>query len=70
MLIRCDKCNGIKTILGLGGMQKECDACHGIGQIENKISVTDLKNLNDEHVPARKRGRKPKIQQDILQAGA
>lgn len=67
MLTRCHKCSGTKTFLGLGGMRKDCDNCHGIGQIE--IKTSGLTNTGGTPVPARKRGRKPKSQ-DVLQAGA
>ena len=54
MLLRCEKCNGRKDILGLGGMIKKCDACHGVGSVEaHKVEL-----VNDKiETPARKRGR-------------
>lgn len=30
---RCDSCLGRKHYMGLGGMQKKCDACHGVGYV-------------------------------------
>lgn len=36
MLQRCDQCNGRKKIIGLGGMQKDCPSCKGIGHITIK----------------------------------
>lgn len=70
MLTRCEKCNGQKTYMGIGGMRKDCDTCHGIGQIEKKRVVENLTDKSGNTVPARKRGRKPKSQQEVLQAGA
>ena len=30
---RCKRCGGTKRIMGMGGIQKECDVCHGIGMV-------------------------------------
>lgn len=32
--IRCYKCDGKKTIIGLGMINKECDCCHGVGHVK------------------------------------
>lgn len=29
----CNKCNGNKTILGMGSMKEKCPACKGVGSI-------------------------------------
>lgn len=34
MLVRCDCCNGRRTIVGLGGMEKKCGNCHGVGHVK------------------------------------
>lgn len=37
--MRCESCCGRKNILGLGGMIKKCDVCHGVGHIILKKEV-------------------------------
>jgi len=39
-LIRCPACNGVKTILGLGGMRKTCHECAGIGWAKSAETVS------------------------------
>jgi len=67
MLARCEKCAGIKTYLALGGMRKECDACHGVGSI---IKDNVIDELHELHEPVqitnepKRRGRKRKMRSD------
>lgn len=66
-LIRCDSCNGRKRVLGMGGMEKTCQPCKGVGWIkdeaEHEIHTEGLKTPTGNPVIAkRKPGRKPKIQ--------
>lgn len=49
-LIRCECCRGCKTIVGLGGMIKSCDACLGVGHVKVELGEAVV----------RSRGRKPK----------
>lgn len=58
---RCESCQGKKTIMGVGMIEKKCSTCSGIGwlsegeqEIPKIIPVTHKK----------KRGRKP---QNVLQ---
>ena len=38
---KCIKCNGHKTILGMGGMRLKCTECKGIGfMVEAKAPAT------------------------------
>jgi DnaJ-class molecular chaperone len=32
--VRCDGCHGKRYLIGLGGMQKECPACRGVGYVK------------------------------------
>lgn len=34
MKIRCDICNGIKKVIGLGMVEGNCYKCGGLGEIE------------------------------------
>lgn len=36
---RCDACGGSKTILGLGGIRKDCSVCKGVGFVAIKNSA-------------------------------
>lgn len=56
-------------MLALGGIRKDCDACHGIGHIEKPIITENLVTPKGDSVPARRRGRKPKYNQEVLQVG-
>lgn len=73
---RCDTCNGRKRVTGMGGMEKECKPCKGVGWIEDEAPVTkseekriqaqevktvNLKNVSGQPVVAKKRGRRPRI---------
>lgn len=31
---RCDTCVGRRTIIGLGGLVKECPTCKGVGHVK------------------------------------
>lgn len=33
-LTRCECCDGRRTIVGLGGMKRDCDNCHGVGFVK------------------------------------
>jgi phage FluMu protein Com len=48
--VRCDACSGRKYNVGLGGMQKKCGKCDGIGYTK----------ANDEIKSVVKRGQKAK----------
>lgn len=34
-LVRCPTCNGLKAVIGMGGMKKDCADCGKIGWIRN-----------------------------------
>lgn len=40
---RCSCCNGKKTIIGLGGMIKECKECNGVGHVKPVEVVVEKK---------------------------
>lgn len=71
-LVRCTSCNGRKRILGMGGMEKECLPCKGIGwtEAEKPIVTLNVTNSNGSPVKVKKKpGRKPNMQnRDILHA--
>lgn len=31
---RCKKCNGKKSIMHLGGLEKKCPECYGVGHVK------------------------------------
>jgi phage FluMu protein Com len=33
-IIRCDSCRGLKRIVGLGMIEKDCPECRGVGFVE------------------------------------
>lgn len=39
MISRCLRCNGKKTVMGLGSIHKECDECFGIGHVDYDVKV-------------------------------
>jgi phage FluMu protein Com len=65
-LVRCDCCNGRKRVLGMGGMEKPCGPCKGIGWIKDETEMpvyTDglITSGGNPVIVKRKPGRKPKI---------
>ncbi|HEX2549329.1 MAG TPA: hypothetical protein VHM20_05835 [Gammaproteobacteria bacterium] len=36
-LARCESCEGRKTILGLGGIRRNCQVCNGVGWVKKSI---------------------------------
>lgn len=62
-LVRCDCCQGLKRIKGLGGIEKDCPGCRGIGWIappEPEL-VAALSETMDIAKPKKKPGRKKKV---------
>jgi hypothetical protein len=44
MLVKCDHCKGMKTVMGLGNMYSDCMYCDGVGHVKvdsNKPSSDD-----------------------------
>ena len=41
---RCETCVGRRTIVGLGGLIKECPACKGVGHVKVDEPVTESKD--------------------------
>lgn len=42
-LSRCDCCNGRRHIVGLGGIERECDNCDGVGFVKVAEPVVVVK---------------------------
>lgn len=42
MITRCDKCLGKKTLIGLGGLIKDCPKCEGIGHLKIVLTPADI----------------------------
>ena len=40
---RCETCVGRRTIVGLGGLVKECPACKGVGHVKVEPQSNDKK---------------------------
>ncbi len=40
--IRCSVCNGRKTILGMGGMYRDCWECNGVGWVDGTDHADEL----------------------------
>lgn len=51
MLVRCERCNGQRTILVLGGLKKECNVCKGVGSLEMKkgAAVKAVSSVEPNH---------------------
>lgn len=49
-LLRCECCQGRKHVIGLGGMQKKCGNCMGVGFVK----VVDVAVVDDK--PKSKKG--------------
>lgn len=58
MLVKCDLCNGKKKNIGLGGIEKDCSRCLGVGYISMKEA------LRTEDKQKRIRRSKDQIQAD------
>lgn len=63
-VIRCEICNGSKSILGLGNMLQSCKACSGVGYcndnyIEEEFEIEDEPEVITTLVAKKKPGRKP-----------
>lgn len=42
MLKRCWACGGQKKVMGMGMIEKKCDACKGVGMIEEELQEKRL----------------------------
>lgn len=62
-LERCESCQGRKKMLMLGGIEKQCPFCMGIGWIAKKIDLPKAAEPQLESVlePPKKRGRKKRV---------
>jgi hypothetical protein len=61
---RCFTCKGSKVVVGLGGLEKKCSECSGIGykEIADSKEVDDFLNQEPaETVEIKKPGRKKKV---------
>jgi hypothetical protein len=36
MYIRCSRCLGAKTVMGMGSIYRECEVCKGVGMIKQE----------------------------------
>jgi len=41
-LSRCDCCRGLGTVVGLGGMERDCGNCHGVGHVKVVVEPVDV----------------------------
>jgi len=48
-LCRCESCKGRKIIVGIGGMEKECSRCLGVGYVKVEV-VAETKEEPLENV--------------------
>ena len=51
-LNRCDCCHGRRNIVGLGGMQKACGNCKGVGHVKTDAPVTTVVIKRKRRTPA------------------
>ena len=51
-LNRCDCCHGRRNIVGLGGMQKACGNCNGVGHVKTDAPVTTVVIKRKRRTPA------------------
>ena len=59
MITRCTSCLGKKTIVGLGGIMKDCPVCDGIGHVTVVLEHSDDKP---------QRSRQKKVQDERTEA--
>ena len=69
-IIRCDSCKGRKRVLGMGGMEKQCPDCGGIGWRERESQCDILTEgltsaAGNPVIAKRKPGRRPRIQSSL-----
>lgn len=62
-VIRCETCKGIKKLLSMGNMVKDCYNCDGVGWVEqdDPILAKELQERMDLPKPRKKPGRKKKV---------
>lgn len=60
---RCQLCGGTKRIKGMGGIDKLCTECDGIGYVKNSEDILHCNEVkvsskvNDTEVTTKRRGR-------------
>ena len=64
-VIRCESCLGRKTMMGMGGMKKDCPLCKGIGYIKTKEDKSQEK-LEKVNVTRKKRGPNKVKVKDVI----
>lgn len=52
MICRCNRCEGKKTVMALGNLQKDCPDCGATGYVEKPLKKNDVRQT--------KRKKKPK----------
>lgn len=57
---RCECCKGRKKILSLGGLEKSCTECAGIGWHEKKTEEKSKESATNEEPVIKKRQGRPK----------
>lgn len=51
---KCPNCKGSKIVMGLGGMEKKCKPCSGIGYV-NKVDEKDEEAFLARKKPVKKK---------------
>lgn len=49
-MVRCLTCKGLGHVNGMGGIQRDCKACDGVGKIE-KVETIDISSIPVEETP-------------------
>ena len=66
-MIRCNACQGRKTIMGLGTLERDCTECNGTGWIENEVqfdSDDEIDKTKQKTVIIHKKVRRKRIQNE------
>ena len=58
MLVRCNACRGMKKIIGMGFIEKDCQTCSGTGYMPFEDAVNSA-----GEAPRRKRRTKEEIEE-------
>ncbi len=58
-LTRCECCDGRRTIVGLGGMKRDCDNCHGVGHVKVDVESVVKPVAADVVVKVKRKYTKP-----------
>lgn len=65
---RCASCNGRKKVSPLGGIEKNCPDCNGLGYSDTKPAIPLLHNIEQPPLPKTKRINKDHPLRNIVES--